>query len=70
MDWTWYLFRFEGRINRAKLWLAGLVMSVLMIGLRRADRSAIHSLLGGAHTFHFGARTTSSSWSIPTPIGR
>ena len=22
MDWTWYLFRFDGRINRAKLWLA------------------------------------------------
>ena len=26
MDWTWYLFRFDGRINRAKLWLGGLVM--------------------------------------------
>jgi uncharacterized membrane protein YhaH (DUF805 family) len=25
MDWTWYLFRFEGRINRAKYWLAGLI---------------------------------------------
>ena len=23
MDWTWYLFRFDGRINRAKLWLGG-----------------------------------------------
>ena len=22
MDWTWYLFRFDGRINRAKFWLA------------------------------------------------
>jgi len=26
MDWTWYLFSFHGRINRAKYWLAGLVM--------------------------------------------
>ena len=26
MDWTWYLFSFDGRINRAKFWLAGLVM--------------------------------------------
>ena len=26
MDWTWYLFRFDGRINRAKLWLAMPVM--------------------------------------------
>ncbi len=26
MNWTWYLFGFEGRINRAKYWLGGLVM--------------------------------------------
>jgi uncharacterized membrane protein YhaH (DUF805 family) len=26
MDWTWYLFSFKGRINRAKYWLGGLVM--------------------------------------------
>jgi len=26
MDWTWYLFGFQGRINRAKYWLGGLVM--------------------------------------------
>ena len=25
MDWTWYLFGFHGRINRAKYWLATLV---------------------------------------------
>jgi uncharacterized membrane protein YhaH (DUF805 family) len=33
MDWTWYLFRFDGRINRAKLWLAGLIMLSGMIFL-------------------------------------
>ena len=22
MDWNWYLFSFEGRINRAKYWLS------------------------------------------------
>ena len=22
MDWNWFLFSFNGRINRAKLWLA------------------------------------------------
>src|SRR5262245_53634621 len=34
MDWTWYLFSFEGRINRAKFWLGGLVMLgwALLIG--------------------------------------
>lgn len=26
MDWTWFLFRFNGRINRAKLWLALLAI--------------------------------------------
>ena len=26
MDWTWFLFRFDGRINRAKLWLSALVV--------------------------------------------
>ena len=30
MDWTWYLFGFDGRINRAKYWLAGLVILSLM----------------------------------------
>jgi hypothetical protein len=33
MDWVWYLFRFEGRINRAKLWLAALIMICWMIFL-------------------------------------
>jgi uncharacterized membrane protein YhaH (DUF805 family) len=26
MDWNWYLFSFEGRINRAKFWLSFLVL--------------------------------------------
>jgi len=31
MDWTWYLFGFRGRINRAKYWLAGPVLLALMM---------------------------------------
>jgi uncharacterized membrane protein YhaH (DUF805 family) len=31
MDWTWYLFGFKGRINRAKYWLAGLIILSFMI---------------------------------------
>jgi uncharacterized membrane protein YhaH (DUF805 family) len=31
MDWTWFLFSFEGRINRAKYWLAGLVIACWML---------------------------------------
>ncbi|MDA9432071.1 DUF805 domain-containing protein [Bradyrhizobium sp. CCBAU 51627] len=33
MDWTWYLFRFDGRINRAKYWLSGLIIVCWMIFL-------------------------------------
>jgi uncharacterized membrane protein YhaH (DUF805 family) len=33
MDWTWYLFSFEGRINRGKFWLAGLIIVCWMIFL-------------------------------------
>jgi len=31
VNWTWYLFSFEGRINRAKFWLGSLVMLVWML---------------------------------------
>src|SRR5690242_6456447 len=55
MDWTWYLFRFDGRINRAKLWLAMPVVLGLMtaVGLVIV---AIHSLFGSLSPFHAGAR--------------
>jgi uncharacterized membrane protein YhaH (DUF805 family) len=33
MDWTWYLFRFDGRINRAKFWAALLIVMFGMIML-------------------------------------
>ena len=26
MDWTWYLFGFKGRIERAKMWLSVLII--------------------------------------------
>ena len=45
MDWTWYLFRFDGRINRAKLWLGGLVLLGLMMALGTVI-AAIHVLFG------------------------
>ena len=54
MDWTWYLFRFDGRINRAKLWLGGLVLLGLMMALGTVI-AAIHILFGSGTSFHFGA---------------
>ena len=55
MDWTWYLFRFDGRINRAKLWLAMVVMLGLMMSVGLA-LVAIYSLFGAPRSFHFGAK--------------
>ena len=48
MDWTWYLFRFDGRINRAKLWLGGLVLLGVMMTLGLVI-VAIHSVPGLRH---------------------
>jgi uncharacterized membrane protein YhaH (DUF805 family) len=43
MDWTWYLFRFDGRINRALLWQALLIVA-LLAGLLGVISQAIHLL--------------------------
>jgi uncharacterized membrane protein YhaH (DUF805 family) len=41
MDWTWYLFRFDGRINRALLWQALLIVA-LLAGLLGVIGQVIH----------------------------
>lgn len=56
MDWTWYLFGFNGRINRAKYWLAGLVILSLMI--------AFVGLIYSALTINFVAH------AVSTPDGK
>ena len=48
MDWTWYLFSFNGRINRAKMWLAVLVILCWMIFWARWPSLR---LFGGAKSF-------------------
>ena len=55
MDWTWYLFRFDGRINRAKLWLAMPVVLGLLTVLG-AVIVAIQSLFGGPTPFSLGTK--------------
>ena len=61
MDWTWYLFRFDGRINRALLWQALLIVALLaglleiagqVIGILAGTRSTLK--LGIAIDFDFG----------------
>ena len=52
MDWTWYLFSFEGRINRAKLWPALLVILCGMFFLGALVVFA-SSIFGGAKSDSF-----------------
>ena len=51
MDWTWYLFGFKGRINRAKLWLAMLIIVCWMIFLAALALAA--GLVSGEVSFGF-----------------
>lgn len=43
MNWTWYLLRFDGRINRALLWQALLIVA-LLAGLLAVISQVIHLL--------------------------
>jgi len=52
MDWTWYLFRFKGRINRAKYWLAALIIVCWMIFLSALTLAA-GIVSGGETSFGF-----------------
>jgi uncharacterized membrane protein YhaH (DUF805 family) len=53
MDYAWFLFSFEGRINRARYWLALLIILCWMIFLG-ALIVAIGSIFGGPTSFSFG----------------
>lgn len=50
MDWVWFLFRFEGRINRAKLWFGLLVVFCWMI-LMLALVGSLGILFGAVGSF-------------------
>jgi uncharacterized membrane protein YhaH (DUF805 family) len=52
MNWTWYLFSFKGRINRARYWLAGLIILCWMLFLAALVLGAL-SLFGGKMSFGF-----------------
>ena len=55
MDWVWFLFQFDGRINRAKVWLAMLVILCWMLLI-----AALMLLVDGM----FGNPTKSTGFSI------
>ncbi|QOG22722.1 MULTISPECIES: DUF805 domain-containing protein [Bradyrhizobium] len=51
MDWTWYFFRFDGRINRALLWQALLIVALLAALLGIVDQAI--SIPDGAKSVKF-----------------
>jgi uncharacterized membrane protein YhaH (DUF805 family) len=54
MNWAWYLFGFNGRINRAKFWLAGLIIICWMIFLMFLLFLPIGYFFGSATKFSLG----------------
>jgi len=54
MDWAWYLFSFKGRINRAKLWLAALIIICWMIFLGALMAGLAFLLGSGLKDIGFG----------------
>jgi hypothetical protein len=67
MDWTWYLFGFDGRINRAKLWLAMVVLLGLMMSVGLAI-VAIYSLFGADPLTPPPPRDTRPPWDQQSEI--
>ena len=55
MDWTWYLFGFSGRINRAKYWLSALVLLGWMLLIGWVGYFSLLLVANGAPiSIHFG----------------
>jgi uncharacterized membrane protein YhaH (DUF805 family) len=59
MDWNWFLFSFEGRINRAKLWLAVFIWFATIFSFMTIFLFAVAGILSAAgNDFHsVSART-------------
>jgi uncharacterized membrane protein YhaH (DUF805 family) len=70
MDYVWFLFRFEGRINRAKYWLALLIFACWMFFVLMV-LAGIAAIFGVAdRKFSIGFSTLSASWHFVTDLAR
>jgi uncharacterized membrane protein YhaH (DUF805 family) len=67
MNYAWFLFRFDGRINRAKLWLATLIIPCCMI-FTLISLSHLADLFGIANG-PFSINLGDISASVETPEG-
>ncbi len=66
MDWTWFLFGFNGRINRAKLWLAVPAMLgwMIFLGLLAVGAGRLFGNPAPTSSFSFG---TSDLFALLNP---
>jgi uncharacterized membrane protein YhaH (DUF805 family) len=70
MDYFWFLFRFEGRINRAKYWLALLIVVCWMLFVLMV-LAGIAKLVGITdHRLSIGIPTFSASWHFAAGLFR
>jgi uncharacterized membrane protein YhaH (DUF805 family) len=59
MDWNWFLFSFEGRINRAKFWLAALIWFATVFSFMTIFMFAVAGILrASGHDIHFVSSKT------------
>ncbi len=53
MDWNWFLFSFEGRINRAKCWLAAFIWFATVFSFMTIFLFVVVGILrASGHDFH------------------
>jgi uncharacterized membrane protein YhaH (DUF805 family) len=53
MDWNWFLFSFEGRINRAKIWLAAFIWFATVFSFMTIFLFVVAGILhASGHDFH------------------
>jgi uncharacterized membrane protein YhaH (DUF805 family) len=59
MDWTWFLFSFEGRINRAKLWFAAFTWFATVFSFMTIFLFVVAGImLASGQGFHFVSTKT------------
>jgi uncharacterized membrane protein YhaH (DUF805 family) len=70
MDYFWFLFRFDGRINRAKYWLALLILACWMLFVLMVLAGIVKILGIADRKLSIGTSTLSASWHFAAALLR
>ncbi len=66
MDWNWFLFSFEGRINRAKFWLAAFVWFTTIFSFMTIFLFVVAGILrASGHDFHIVSTEMHPAFYLP-----